>query len=91
MKKVMLVAAFAPFVLASAGIANAASVPCEDMLKQLRDAEKTATMNDADKSASPIWKRRASSAARPMTTSGPTSSSPMRSRSSARSSAHVSH
>ena len=51
MKKVMLVAAFAPFVLASAGIANAASVPCEDMLKQLRDAEKTATMNDADKSA----------------------------------------
>lgn len=35
--------------LAAASPAHAATVPCEDMLKQLRAAEATATPSDADK------------------------------------------
>ncbi|TMJ35251.1 MAG: hypothetical protein E6G89_19025 [Alphaproteobacteria bacterium] len=33
----------------AAAAANAATVPCENVLKQLRDAEKTAALGDADK------------------------------------------
>jgi hypothetical protein len=40
-----------PLAIAASAAADAATVPCEDMLKQLRDAEKTATMSDADKAA----------------------------------------
>ena len=51
MKKIILAAALTTAV-AIAGLApsaNAAVVPCEDMLVTLRDAIKTAKLNDADK------------------------------------------
>jgi hypothetical protein len=32
-------------------VADAATVPCETLLQQLRDAEKTATLSEADKAA----------------------------------------
>lgn len=40
---------FATLFFISGVEANAAAVPCEDVLKQLRDAEKAASMSDADK------------------------------------------
>ena len=47
MNRIVLWTAFV--LLVGAGAATAAPVPCEDALKQLRDAEKTATPADADK------------------------------------------
>jgi hypothetical protein len=51
MNKLMLIAGLALLAIAASTAAEGATVPCEDMLKQLRDAEKTATLNDADKAA----------------------------------------
>ena len=51
MKKLMLVATFAA-VTSAAGLtscAYAAEVPCEDMLKTLRDTVAAAKLSDADK------------------------------------------
>ena len=51
MKRRMLIVALVPLAMVASAAARAATVPCEDTLKQLRDAEKTATLNDADKAA----------------------------------------
>ena len=51
MKKLMLIIGVVTLALAASAAAEAANVPCEDTLKQLRDAQKTATMSDADKAA----------------------------------------
>jgi hypothetical protein len=51
MKRSMLIFGFVTFAIAASAAADAATVPCEDMLKQLREAEKTATLSDADKAA----------------------------------------
>jgi hypothetical protein len=51
MTKIMLTTGVVLLVGAASVAADAATVPCEDMLKQLRDAEKTASLNDADKAA----------------------------------------
>jgi hypothetical protein len=47
----MLFVCLVPLAMAANAAAHAATVPCEDTLKQLRDAEKTATLSDTDKAA----------------------------------------
>ena len=51
MRKLALTTIVASFALAGVAVTSASAeiTPCEDMLKQLRDAEKTAKLGDADK------------------------------------------
>ena len=49
MNRIVLISVFAVLAGTGGAVANAATVPCENVLKQLRDAEKTATLGDADK------------------------------------------
>lgn len=49
MNKIAIITAVTLLCGSGLAAANAATVPCEDMLKQLRDAEKTATLGATDK------------------------------------------
>ena len=49
MKRLTLIIGLLPFAIAASAVSPAATVPCEDTLKQLREAEKTAALSDADK------------------------------------------
>lgn len=49
MNRIALIAVTTLLCGSGLSTANAATVPCEDMLRQLRDAEKTATLGEADK------------------------------------------
>ena len=49
MNRIVLITVLAVLAGPGGAVANAATVPCENVLKQLRDAEKTATLGDADK------------------------------------------
>ncbi len=49
MKKLLLAMTVLGAAFCASNLAQAAGVPCEDMLKQLRDAEATAKPSDADK------------------------------------------
>jgi hypothetical protein len=51
MKRLTLIIGLLPFAIAASAVSHAATIPCEDTLKQLREAEKTATLSDADKAA----------------------------------------
>lgn len=51
MKGLTLIIGLVLLAIAASAVADAATVPYEDMLKQLRDAEKTATLSAADNSA----------------------------------------
>ena len=49
MLKPVVLTSLLALAFASGAVANAATVPCEDMLKQLRDAETSAKLSEADK------------------------------------------